>query len=126
MTIIQAQAIVASNSRLFTSGRQFSQTDLCRIANITAPTYSGGSLAITRAAQRFQCQKTAAYTGINKALRPEGRVIKQKGTNYYVTTLDESTKVVKSYDRRSASITRNSAILSAGIQSHLTFTGVEE
>ena len=127
MTQLQAKTIIESNSRLFREGTTFSQTDLCRIADIALPVFGGvGALAITRKAQKFQLQKTSAYCSLNKILRTEGRVIKQRGTNYYVTTLPEAETVIASYTRRASSITRNKAILTQGVQSHLTFTGVAE
>lgn len=123
----QAYSIIATNARLFTPGNTFSQTDLCRLANIDMPTFGGiGALAITRRAQKFQLQKTSAYCALNRILRPTGVVIRQKGTNYHVTTLDESTAVVASYTRRAATLTRNVGILSTGIQSHLQFRGISE
>lgn len=127
MTLTQAKSIIESNSRLFREGNTFSQTDLCRLASISAPDFSGlGTLAITRRSQKFQLQKTSAYCTLNKVLRTEGRVIKQRGTNYYVTTIYEAESVLSSYTRRVTSITRNKASLTQGVQSRLIFTGVRD
>lgn len=127
MTQLQAKTIIEANPQLFREGTTFSQTELCRIANIDIPVFGGiGATAITKKAQRFQLQKTSAYCTLNKILRTKGSVIKQRGTNYYVTTLPEAHAVIASYTRKASSIARNKAIMIQGIQSRLTFTGIVE
>lgn len=96
-----------------TAGRVIVEEDLCEWFGIKQPMVEGMNFKQTReAVNHYQFQKLAAYSGLNKLLRPVGIVISQRKNDYIVRGTKETVApVIDSYKKRAATLTNNASIL---------------
>lgn len=112
ITKTQIEQFVQQNKDLFVHGNTIEDTPVLKLAGIVKPSFNGLDYeAVLREAQRFQNQKVAIQTKINKVLASQGMYMAQKDrTKYYIKTVPETITRIKSYktaaSRKKSSATR--------------------